>query len=327
MKSPHIEWALDALNDLGYQLETLRPQIILETAWSQVCRFQTKLGLVYLKKVPSALSLEISVIQLLQEQFHARVPKVFAHNQKLFCFLMQDAGIPLHDVFKQEFRPNLLIDTLHHYTMLQLNSADKINRFLELGVPDWRLPHLPKLYRQLMNEEELLIGDGLSQEELKQLKRLEGKLQNFCEQLASFKVPDTFGHADFHDKNILVNPNNNQTTLIDLGEVVITHPFFSFVNCLYRATEFLKLSSTQYRQLQEACFKNWLSIESSVHLFEIISIIQQCWPIHAVLGEYRLIKSIDPLAAESLCRQGRFSGKLRIWIEQSATLSDKNLNA
>lgn len=316
MKTPHIEWALSALNDLGYHPKTRKPEIILDTAWSEVCRFQTNLGLIYLKKVPSALSLEANVILLLQKQFNAPVPQIIAHNQELHCFLMQDAGIPLHEVFKQEFKPNLLIDTMHHYTMLQINSADKISLFLDLGVPDWRLPQLPRLYHQLMNEEELLIGDGLTQEELKQLKSLESKLQILCDQLASFKVPDTFGHADFHDKNILVNSRTHQTTLIDLGEVDITHPFFSFVNCLYRATEHLKLPSSQYKKLQEDCFKNWLSIESSAHLFEIIAIIEQCWAIHAVLGEYRLIKSIGPIASMTLRRQGRFAGKLRVWIEQ-----------
>jgi hypothetical protein len=316
MKDPHIEWALSALNNLGFQIEPITPEIILDTAWSEVCRFQTNFGSVYLKKVPAALSLEANVILLLQQQFNAPVPQILAHNQEHHCFLMQDAGIPLHDVFKQEFRPNLLIDTMHHYTKLQIDSADKINLLLDLGVPDWRLQQLPRLYNQLMNEEELLIGDGLTQKELKQLKNLENKVQILCDQLASFKVPDTFGHADFHDKNILVNPNTHQTTLIDLGEVVITHPFFSFVNCLYRATEHLKLPSNQYKKLQEDCFKNWLSIESSAHLFEIIAIIEQCWAIHAVLGEYRLIKSIDPIASITLRRQGRFAGKLRGWIEQ-----------
>lgn len=83
---------------------------------------------------------------------------------------MRDAGIPLHDVFKKKFRPNLLIDAMHDYTLLQLNSADRIHLFLNLGVPDWRLEKLPKLYHQLMTEEELLIGDGLTYQELKQLK-------------------------------------------------------------------------------------------------------------------------------------------------------------
>jgi hypothetical protein len=169
----------------------------------------------------------------------------------------------------------------------------------------------------LLSEEELLLRDGLTEQELTLLNNVYPKLISICEQLAQYQIPDTFGHADFHDKNILINPQTHQTILIDLGEVVITHPFFSFVNCLHRTTEYLKLPSSQYRQLQEACFRNWLYLESSAHLFEIIAIIQQCWLIHAVLGEYRLIKSIDPIASMQLCRQGRFSGKLRVWIKQS----------
>ncbi|HAU4259107.1 TPA: aminoglycoside phosphotransferase family protein, partial [Legionella pneumophila] len=88
MKNPHIEWALSALNNLGFQIEPTKPEIILDTAWSEVCRFQTNFGLVYLKKVPSALSLETNVIQLLQQQFNAPVPQILAHNQELNCFLM-----------------------------------------------------------------------------------------------------------------------------------------------------------------------------------------------------------------------------------------------
>ncbi len=301
-------------------IENTHTEIVQKNAWSEVCRFQTKLGLAYLKKVPTALSLESHVIQVLEKKFHAPVPHLLAHNQALHCFLMRDAGIPLYEIFKQEFKPDLLIDMLHYYSLLQINSTDNLNLFLDLGVPDWRLEKLPKLYRQLMSEEELLLGDGLTPKEIKQLKNLAGKLEILCEQLAKYAIPDTFGHADFHDKNILVNPSTNQTTLIDLGEVVITHPFFSLVNCVFRATEHLKLSDIQYRQLQKACFKNWLALESLEHLFEIIDLINQCWTIHAVLGEYRLIQSTAPESLKTLGRQGRFRIKLKIWLEQASSL-------
>jgi aminoglycoside phosphotransferase (APT) family kinase protein len=61
----------------------------------------------------------------------------------------------------------------------------------------------------------------------------------------AINIKETFGHADFHDKNILINTHTNQTTLIDLGEVVITHPLFSFHNCLHRAKENFSLSNSQ----------------------------------------------------------------------------------
>jgi aminoglycoside/choline kinase family phosphotransferase len=317
----HIQWANRILNELGYRLENTIPETILQTAWSEVCRFQTNLGFVYLKKVPAALALEAEVIQLLEKQFQAHVPHILAAAPEYHCFLMQDAGTPLHEVFKEGFQADLLIDTMDHYTTLQLKAADHIEHFLKLGTPDWRLQQLPILYHQLLRDKTLLLADGLTEKELSQLQHLDTKLVSICEQLAQYNLPDTFGHADFHDKNILVNRNTHQTTLIDLGEVVITHPFFSFVNCLYRSTEHLNLSNSQYRQLQEACFQNWLCLESSTHLFEIITLIEHSWPIHAVLGEYRLIKSVDPMISLQLSRQGRFAGKLRAWIELATTSS------
>ncbi|KTD74951.1 phosphotransferase [Legionella waltersii] len=314
MNVPHIKWAIVTLSHMGYRLKKIRYEIVQETAWSQVYRFHTNQGLVYLKKVPPALSLEPDVIQLLDKQFHGHVPHILAQNKEQHCFLMQDAGVPLHDYFKQGYNAEVLIETMQHYSELQLCTADNIECFFNLGVPDWRLQRLPNLYRELLNEEQLLLGDGITANELELLKGLDKKIQTICDQLAQYNIPDTFGHADFHDKNILVNPSTHQTTLIDLGEVVITHPFFSLVNCIYRSTEPFKLPSSQYRQLMEACFRQWLSRESSIHLFEMIKLIEQCWSVHAVLGEYRLIRSIEPTASMSLSRQGRFAEKLRAWM-------------
>lgn len=226
MSAPFIRWAREALKNLGYCLDNPNPEIILETAWSQVFCFQTNHGFVYLKKVLPELSLEISVIKLLQEQFHANVPHILAQNPEYHCFLMKDAGVPLYRFFKQGFNERVLIDVMQNYSALQLSTANKIDLFFDLGVPDWRLQQLPNLYQQLLNEEKLLLEDGITKEELKILQGLEVTLRSFCERLADYNVPDTFAHADLHDENILVNPQTHQTTLIDLGEVVITHPFF-----------------------------------------------------------------------------------------------------
>lgn len=317
MTAPHIQWAMHTLNALGYSLLHPRPETILATAWSEVTRFQTSQGFVYLKKVPPSLALEASVIQMLQKQFQANVPTLLAQNAKQHCFLMIDAGISLQEYFKQAFIPDVLIDTLQRYTQLQINISSHIDLFLSLGVPDWRLERIPSLYRQLLTEERLLLEDGLSKEELKSAQHLEHKVQIVCSQLAQYNIPDTFGHADFHNRNILIDPETKQTTLIDLGEVVITHPFISFVNCLEQTTEHLKLPEEQDKKLQEDCFKHWLPFESSEHLFEIISLIKNFWPIHAVLGEYRLLQSVAPEDRVTLQRQGRFAKKLKIWITQS----------
>lgn len=315
MKNPHIHWAIKTLKNHGYHIQKAAEQV-QSTPWSEVCRFATDQGLVYLKMTPPALWLEANIITLLHEKFQAQVPRIIAVNQEAHCFLMFDAGIRLHDFFKEDFKAELLIQAMQDYTATQIMTANHVDLFLSMGVPDWRLAQLPTLYRQLIEQDHLLINDGLTQEELKKLKVLEPKLLSICEQLARFKIPETLSHCDFHDKNILVNTQTNQTTIIDLGEVVITHPFFSFLNCVHRAKENFALTDTQYQHLIEACFKHWLALESSTHLFEILLIIQQCWSIHSVLGEYRLMNSVDQESFQALRRQGRLSGNLRYWLEQ-----------
>ena len=82
------------------------------------------------------------------------------------------------------------------------------------------------------------------------------------------------------------------------------------------AKENFALPDDQYRQLQEACFKNWLKFESSARLFEILSIIEQCWSIHSVLGEYRLMQSVDQISFQKLKREGRLTRNFRHWLSQ-----------
>ena len=316
MHSSHIQWAIYTLKQDGHQIQQAIPELILYTPWSEVSRFVTDQGLVYFKKVPPALFLEANIITMLHEQFHAPVPHIIAANPELHCFLMFDAGIPLQDFFKQGFQPEVFIQVVQDYTAMQILTADKIDLFLHMGVPDWRLEQLPKLYQQLIAQEDLLINDGVTKAELKKLRALEPELILLCEQLSHYAIPAALGHCDFHDKNILVNIHTHQTTIIDLGEVAITYPFFSFLNCVHRVKEIFALTDSQYQHLIEACFKHWLTLESRTHLFEILSIIQQCWSIHSVLGEYRLMQSVDRVSFQALKRQGRLAGNLRHWLEQ-----------
>lgn len=310
----HIAWAIDILNHYGYQVQTSIPEVVQHTPWSDVDRFKTNHGDFYLKKVPTAISIESKIINILYKEFHASVPKIIADNHELHCFLMQDAGIRLFDSFKENFRADILIQAVQNYIKLQQMTTDKVERFIDIGVPDWRLSRLPTLYRDLIANDSLLIGDGLNKDELVKLQGLESKLISLCDNLSHYNIKETFGHADFHDKNILINPDSSQTTLIDLGEVVITHPFFSLHNCLHRAKENFSLSNTQYQQLQKACLKPWLELETEEHLIEIFTIIQQCWSIHSVLGELRLMNSVDPSVFQKLSRQGRLANSLRYWI-------------
>jgi hypothetical protein len=162
----HIQWAINILNKNGYQIQKTIPDIIQDTPWAVVTRFETDQGLVYLKKVPPLLSIEPKIITVLYEEFHAHVPRIIADNQEEHCFLMNDAGIQLHEYFKKQFQEGILIHAMRDYTNLQIMTSDKINLFLEMGVPDWRLASLPKLFHNLIMDEKILLDDGITQDEL-----------------------------------------------------------------------------------------------------------------------------------------------------------------
>lgn len=311
-----IEWALNTLQMLGYSIQSATPETILQAPWSSVYRFSTQQGYCYLKKVPPALSLEVKIIDLLRQTCAASVPKLIAYNPQEHCFLMQDAGIPLREFFKQRFDAELLIRAVHEYIAVQRKSLDYLPMFLNMGVPDWRLIKIPERYLELIQQEELLRNDGLTNTEVKQLSQLTPKLISLCEQLSYCNIPDTFGHSDFHDNNLLIHPQTRQITLIDLGEVDITHPLFSSLNILHRVKENYALSDDAYQALYQQALQPWLDYAPYDHLLKAMLLIQQCWSIHAAITEYRLLTSIDADSFRQLLGQGRLAKKLRIWLTQ-----------
>ncbi len=315
-KSFSIAWALSTLQKTGYILQNSTPAVILQTAWSHVYRFDTEQGHCYLKQVPPGLSLEPQVIQLLRENCAASVPLLIANNTEEHCFLMQDAGIPLREFFKQGFNAKLLTTAMHDYIAVQHKSMSHLNHLLDLGASDWRVAKIPECYVALIQQESLLIANGLTKIELRQLSRLTPKLIRFCEQLSQYSIPDTFSHNDFHDNNLLINLKTHKITMVDLGEIAITHPFFSLSNMLHRIKENCALQEDAYQHLQQQALRSWRNYALQDELMAAMSIIQQCWPIHRVLTEYRLHTSIETTDAKQLLGQGRFAKNLRIWLSR-----------
>lgn len=98
-----IQWGCKYLSSHGYTLKNNLPENVQNTPWSYVIRFATSDGFIYLKHTPKLLALEVNIIQILYDQFHASVPKVIAYNTELNCFLMEDAGRPLREILKKQF--------------------------------------------------------------------------------------------------------------------------------------------------------------------------------------------------------------------------------
>lgn len=287
-----IQWACKHLTSLEYTLKNNRPENVLNTPWSYVARFETSDGYIYLKHTPELFALEPQIIQILHEQFHASVPTVIANNAALNCFLMKDAGRSLRAILKEKFDAALLCRAIEQFTSLQDAVSDRVDVFLDIGVPDYRLDKLPGLYQALISQHDLLIEDGLSEAEISQLEALLPKVSHLCKKLSDYSIKQTLVQPDFNDNNTLIDDTSQKITLIDLGEIVISHPFFSLLNCLEQIKKHHGLAEGDdaYLKVKDVCFKNYRDIfGSKEHLSDAIATAQALHIVYGIAYQHRFM--------------------------------------
>jgi hypothetical protein len=319
-----IKWATGYLTTHGYTIQS-SPEIVAETPWSNVSRFITRQGNIYLKHTPPALFLEPKILELLANNLHTNVPKVIASNNDLHCFLMKDGGLTLSEFLKTEFQPNLLCRAIKEFSNIQRITENHVDSFLDLGVPDWRLDKLPYLYEQLISQLDLLRKEGITDKELRLLNDLKLKVSEQCELLTQLQIPETLVQPDFNTNNILFDPSTKKMTLIDLGEIAITHPFFSIQNFLFKATMHhnVKEADQTYHQLLKACYENWLDLAEKNDLLDGLMVSKKLWPIYSALAHHRLMTSVDLQSFKLYYanRPNRLAGYLREYASSVVWLS------
>lgn len=289
-----LDWAANHLISTGHTIIS-SPQIVAETPWSTVIRFVTANGDIYLKQTPPSLFLEVKIIELLAKEMRASVPTLLCSNKELNCFLMQGAGISLREYLKTSFKPELLCQAINEFVAFQRSTEHYIDSFLAIGVPDWRLDNLCKLYDHLIQQRDFLKTEGLTDEEIQNLHALKPQLLEQCNVIAQYQIPATIVQTDFNTNNIVVNLHTGRLTSIDLGEVAISHPFFSLNNFLFQATlhHGVKEQDQFYLQLQETCMEAWLGIATKNQLLAAMIEVKKLWYIYFALAYYRLMQSVE----------------------------------
>ncbi len=287
-----IQWGCKQLLSLGYTLKSNLPENVINTPWSYLVRFETTDGYVYLKQTPELFALEREIIQILHDQFHASVPTVIAHSAELNCFLMKDAGRSLREILKKKFDEALLCRAIEQFTSLQISVAERVDVFLDISVPDYRLDKLPGLYKELISQHDLLIAEGLSEVEISKLEALLPKISNLCKKMSDYSIKQTIVQPDFNDNNTLIDDKSQAITIIDLGEIVISHPFFSLLNCLEQIKKHHGLTDNDdtYLRIKDACFKNYMNFfDSKEHLSDALKIAQLLHMVYGISYQYRFM--------------------------------------
>lgn len=173
--------------------------------WSTVLRVPTADGDVWFKANLPVHSCEAAVVSTLARLRPDRVPELLAADLDRGWMLMGDAGVRLRELIERERDLGRWLDVLPGYAELQLAAASHADELVALGVPDRRLALLPEQAEQLLDDVR--------------------HVAEMCDELASYGIPETIQHDDFHDAQVFVHDDCYR--FFDWGDACVSHPFFS----------------------------------------------------------------------------------------------------
>lgn len=165
-----------------------------------------------------------------------------------------------------------------------------------------------------------MIDEGLMKKEIDLLNELYPTCIELCDILSEYKIPESIGHGDFHDNNMLIDKTTGAINIIDWGEAVIIHPFFSLQSCLWSTTYFYSVNETDliYSELQSKCMANWLNIQKESVLLKALNVAAKLNGIYAALSFARLYTATEDyprnLRQE---KRGSIAGCLRSFINRN----------
>ncbi len=166
---------------------------------------------------------------------------------------------------------------------------------LTLGVLDRRLERLPALFEQLVADESAMLldqPDGLSADEYQRLKAFGPQFRQLCARLASFGIPETLHHDDFHDGNIFVQ--DQRIIFTDWGESALTHPFFTLVVMLRGLENTLDLQpeAPEVLQLRDWYLSSWTDYAPLAELQAIVGLAQRIGYLNRALTWRMVISNL-----------------------------------
>ncbi|WED44600.1 phosphotransferase [Legionella cardiaca] len=314
-----LKWALEYL--VSHNEGTISSyNNITATSYSTVYKIITSKNTFYLKKTPPELSTEAQTLIYLHEQGCNNIPTLIAENKQLCCFLMRSCGdVTLRHLFKEKVDSVLLNRGVLNYTKIQRTVENKISQLIGLNLPDWRLGKIPLLYRELIDQKELLISDGLSKEEITELENAYEFGTTLCESLSNYQIPETMNHCDFQENNMVLDQETGHISIIDWGETVITHPFLSLSGCLWNMTYFHEIKPDEiYEDFKRQWISSWLDLHQEQDLLDALNIATRLTGIFAALGYKRIY--VATMAQTRTVQQehpGSIAGCLRSFLKES----------
>lgn len=160
------EWGESALNKQGHTIIGERIKI-KEHKGSCVLMYRTNNRNFFLKYTAKYFLHELPVLEFLNSNHFQNLPKIIAKNNEETAFLMEDAGISLHQkLARSQNDPTLELSKtysiLENYADLQIKCIPHKTKLLSLKVIDLRLQKLRGLYiKCFVENDEFYAQSGL----------------------------------------------------------------------------------------------------------------------------------------------------------------------
>lgn len=253
--------------------------------WSTVMNVPTSEGMHYFKASAGVFSHETALTNYLAHFRPQLFPELIALNLDRNWMLMRNSGIPLRHIVRSDKSIDRWQKVLPLYVDLQKDLTSHLDELLALGVMDRRLFKLPALFETLIADEDSMLldtEDSLTSEEYSRLMRSVPEFTGLCEKLASFGIPETIHHDDFHDANIFID--NERVIFTDWGESAITHPFFTLVVMMRSVDNSMGMDfSPQSEQVRDMYLQHWASNASIEQLNSIVKLAQRIGYVNRAL--------------------------------------------
>ena len=232
--------------------------------WSTVMTVPTNAGRLFFKASSSFLAYEAGLTDYLARFRPEIFPELLAIDIKHHWMLMRDAGTPLRHFIRSEKSIARWKEVLPLYVEIQKQMAHHITHLLTLGVMDRRLAQLPGMFENLIADKSAMLLDqeeSLTSEEYARLRDAGPAFAEMCEKLASFGIPETLHHDDFHDANIFIR--DGRITFTDWGESAVAHPFFTLVVMMRGVDNSMGVDySPEAEQVRDLYLAQWTSYAS-----------------------------------------------------------------
>jgi hypothetical protein len=261
-----------------------------------VLRVPTDVGDHYFKATSPELAYEPALTAALAQWRPDCIAPMLAIDAERGWMLMPDGAPTLRSVIAAERDIWRWEQVLPLYAGLQIDMIERRDDLLALGALDRRLAGLPAQFERLLEvTPSLLIDqtDGLTSEEYGRLRGLVPQFAAMCAELASYNIPETLHHDDFHDGNIFAH--GDQYLFFDWGETCVAHPFFTLVVGLrgiaYRFE--LEENDRAIERLRDSYLEPWTAFAEHEQLLAASRLARQVGAVNRALTWYRVVSKLD----------------------------------